>query len=113
MGNIKWETLITENDGRVSLHRLRKFLVLVWFCIGMGVVITATLIEVLTKFDVPTGMIMILAGAAIVPVTGGQLSDAYFQTRIGSKIEAGQAPGRRRSDAIPTLTDQPPIGGDG
>lgn len=98
---VNWSTLITEGDqGQISLHRLRKFSSIVAFWFAVAIVMVATAIEVLTKIEVPTDMVMIAVGALVLPITGGQVSDAIFQSRVGRKIEAGEAPGRRSSDTL-------------
>ncbi len=104
MPEIQWSTLICDTDekgqstGRISLHRLRKLLALVAFLFGVGVAVIATLLEVFTGVSVPITMVGMLLGVCVVPITGGQISDAVFGSRISGKIQAGEAPGRRGSD---------------
>jgi flagellar biosynthesis protein FliQ len=95
---IKWETLITDGEGKISLHRLRKFLALVAFVFGLAVALLAAVLEVTTNVDIPKEMVLILVSVCIVPITGGQISDAIFGTRLSGKIKEGRAPGRRSSD---------------
>lgn len=104
MAKIQWSTLICDTDaegqstGRISLHRVRKLLALVAFVFGISVAVLATLIEVLTQVSVPVTMVGMLMGACVVPITGGQISDAIFGSRVSKKIQAGEATGRRSSD---------------
>ena len=99
MAKIEWSTLICDpGTGRISLHRLRKLLALVAFVFGIAVAVIATLLEVFTGVSVPVTMVGMLLTVCVVPITGGQISDAILATRISSKIQAGQAPGRRGSD---------------
>lgn len=100
MTKIQWSSLICdpESPGRVSLHRLRKFLALVAFVFGLAVALLATVLEVVGNVDVPKEMVLILVSVCVVPITGGQISDAIFGTRLGAKIQAGEATGRRSAD---------------
>ena len=99
MAKIEWSTLICDaGSGRISLHRVRKLLALVAFVFGVAVAVIATLIEVFTGASVPVTMVGMLLTVCVVPITGGQISDAIFGTRLSKKIQAGQAVGRRPSD---------------
>ena len=104
---IKWETLVTDGQGRVSLHRLRKLSTIVAFWFGCLVAIIATLIEVFGKAEVPTSMILILVGALVAPIMGSQVSDAIFETRLSKKIQAGEAPDRRARDSTAITVIRP------
>ncbi len=99
MAKIEWSTLICDaGSGRISLHRVRKLLALVAFVFGIAVAVIATLLEVFTGVSVPITMVGMLLTVCVVPITGGQISDAIFGLRQSKKIQAGQAPGRRGSD---------------
>lgn len=103
MPRIQWSTLICDTDkgvstGRISLHRVRKLSTIVAFWGGVAVALVATLVEVLTGEGVPTSMVLILVGALIAPIMGGQVSDAIFGKNQSAKIQEGRAPGRRSSD---------------
>jgi hypothetical protein len=96
---IKWETLITEGDGKISLHRLRKLVTIILAVLGGAVVLLAAAVEALTDLDVPADILLIVVGALVAPITGGQISDGIFGKFQSAKIQEGRAPGRRASDA--------------
>jgi hypothetical protein len=108
---VKWETLITDGKGRVSLHRLRKFLSLLFGCIGAVAIVTGMFVEIVisvsgSQADMKT-QVMLIGGAILVgPMTGGAIGDAIYARSASARIKQGGAPGRRVSDnsmTVPTL----------
>ena len=101
MTKIEWSSLICDpkNPERISLHRVRKLSTILMAWLGISVALLATLVEVLGKVAVPANMVMIVVAACVLPITGGQVSDAVFGKLRSAKIQEGRAPGRRSSDA--------------
>jgi hypothetical protein len=93
---IKWETLITEGDGRISHHRLRKFLALILGALGGLVIVAAMVIGMFT--EISTAALFTGGGLLVAPITGGQVADAISGKFHSDRVNAGKAPGRRATD---------------
>jgi len=100
---IKWETLITDGDGRINHHRLRKFLALILGALGGLVIVAGMAIGMFTEIN--TTALFTGGGLLVAPITGGQIADAISGKFVADRINAGKAPGRRSTDR-PNGNDQ-------
>jgi hypothetical protein len=71
--SIRWATLIAEDDGRISLHRVRNW-------------------------DARLDAMALVAAVLVAPMTGGQVADAIYGKFHSDKIQQGDARGRRSTD---------------
>lgn len=89
---VRWSTLIAEPDGRISLHRVRKFSAILMGWLALPVL----LYGVLT--DAPLDALALVAAVLVAPMTGGQVADAIYGKFHSDRIQQGAARGRRSTD---------------
>jgi len=75
---IRWETLIVEQgtNGKVSLHRLRKFSAIAMGWLGVAILLVGA---VLTSVSIDK--LALVAAVLVAPMTGGTIADAIWARR--------------------------------
>lgn len=80
---IRWSTFITDADGVVDYDRVNHFIPALLALVGGIVMVAAAVLEVGTRVQLPTEQILIVGGALVLPITGGQLG-----AMVGKHLQA-------------------------
>ncbi|HEX7123879.1 MAG TPA: hypothetical protein VF178_15990 [Gemmatimonadaceae bacterium] len=71
---IRWSTFITDAEGVVDYDRVNHFIPALLALVGGIVMVAAAVLEVATRVQLPTEQILIVGGALVLPMTGGQIA---------------------------------------
>ena len=89
---IRWQTLITEKDGRIDLHKVRKLSAIAGFWLAVVVLLVGVFVQA------PIDKLALISAALVAPITGASIAEGLSGKRHSEKIQAGKAPGRRSAD---------------
>ena len=87
MGQIKWQILIADDDGNVSLHRVRKFVAILLGIAGGIMLVVAVAVEIFMQVSVPLGMVGVVGAILVSPITGGWVADSFAAARGKSIVD--------------------------
>lgn len=88
---IRWSTFVTDAEGVVDYTRVRSLISVILAVIGGLVMIGAAVLEVTRAADLPTAQVLIMGGALVLPITGGQFGDwmgQHLQSRAVANATA-------------------------
>lgn len=104
--DIRWGSFLTTPDGEFDPPRARATVAILLALIGGIVLIAAATLELLGHAGEHTANLLYMGGILVGPLTLGKSVDAargIVDKLRASKIQNGDAPGRRATDA-PTAT---------
>lgn len=100
MTAVRWSTLIADPaTGAIDYARVRA---LVSIILASAAGVMAVWVVFIVR-DINEALVSIAVGALVLPLTGGRIADGMASraaAATSAKIVAGDAPGRRASDAV-------------
>ena len=98
MTHVQWVTLVADPQGVIEYVRVGRLVSIGLAVLGGLGMLVALAVEIVVKADLPTGMVLIVSGALVAPLTGGQLADGISGALASRRISRGLQVGRRADD---------------
>lgn len=84
--SVHWSTLVADANGDIDYSRVRQLVSVSLALCGGLLMVTAAALEIWRVIEIPTGQVVLVGGALVLPLTGGQIAGA-IQNRLTKASE--------------------------